>query len=86
MNSSYLYYKIHFGLSIVYIEGSQVIISKKYCFITLKINFVLANSADSDEMLHYAAFHLCLHCLPKYLFYKGLMYQYVGVNLSELKG
>ena len=31
------------------------------------IVFILASSADSDEMLHYASFHLCLHCLPKYL-------------------
>ena len=33
------------------------------------MNFVLiiANSADPDEMQHYAAFHLILHCLPKYL-------------------
>ena len=47
-------------LSIVYFKGSHV----------------EANSADPDEMQHYAAFHLGLHCLPKYLFtrpvYKGL--------------
>ena len=30
----------------------------------MKIDFVLANSADPDEMPHYAAFHLSLHCLP----------------------
>ena len=48
----------------MYIEGSQVIISKKYC-----IHFLaLANSAGPDEMLHYATFHLALHCLPKYQF------------------
>ena len=29
---------------------------------------ILANSGDPDEMQHYAAFHLSLHCLPKYLF------------------
>ena len=27
-------------------------------FLSLKMDFVLANSADPDEMLHYAAFHL----------------------------
>ena len=27
----------------------------------------LTNSADPDEMLLYAALHLGLHCLPKYL-------------------
>ena len=43
-------------------------ISKKYVVFFLKIDFVVANSADPDEMPHYAAFHLGLHCLPKYLF------------------
>ena len=27
-----------------------------------------SNSADPDEMYHYAACHLYLHCLPKYPF------------------
>ena len=66
MNSSFLLYKIYLGWSIVYIEGSQIIISKKYCFLSLKIDFVLANNADPDEMPHYVAFHLGLHCLSKY--------------------
>ena len=39
------------GWSIIYIE---VIISKKYC-ISLKNNFVPANSAEPDEM-HYGTF------------------------------
>ena len=34
-------------------------------FLSLKIDFVLANSADPGEMTHLAAFHLGLHCLPK---------------------
>ena len=56
------------GWSIVYIEWSQVIISKKYCIsLFLKADFLLANSADPDEMPHYAAFHLDLHCLSMYL-------------------
>ena len=33
----------------------------------------LANSVDPDEMLHNAAFHLGLHCLPKYQF-RGFLY------------
>ena len=37
-------------------------------FLSLKINLVLANSADHDEMLQCAAFHMGLHGLPKYLF------------------
>ena len=56
------------GWSIVYIEGSQVIISKNVVFLSLKIDCSKANSADPDEMSHYVAFHLGLHCLPKYPF------------------
>ena len=34
-------------------------------FFSLKIDFAMANSADSDEMVHYAAFNLGLQCLPR---------------------
>ena len=45
---------------------SQVIIfEKNIVFISLKIDFVFANSAEPEEMSHY---HLGLHCLPKYQF------------------
>ena len=40
---------------------------------SLKIALILANSKDPDEMQHYAAFHLGLHCLPKYPF-RGFKY------------
>ena len=43
------------------------IISKKIVFLFLKIFLVLASSVDPDKMLHYAAFHLGLHCLLKFL-------------------
>ena len=44
------------GWSIIYNEGSQVIISpKNIVFLSLKIGFIIANSADPDEMPHYAA-------------------------------
>ena len=62
---------IKMGWSIVYIEGSQVIISPtppKNCIFSLKMDFVMANSVDPDEMPHDAAFHQGLHCLPKHLF------------------
>ena len=36
-------------------------------------HYVAANSEDPDEMQHFAAFHLGLHCLPKYLLYLALM-------------
>ena len=51
------------GWSIIYIEGSQVIIKRNVVFPSLKIDFGLANSANPDEMLHNAAFHLGLNCL-----------------------
>ena len=53
--------------SFVHIDGSQVIIFKKYCS-SLKIHFVLANSADHNIPLN-EAFYLILHCLPKYPFW-----------------
>ena len=34
----------------------------------LKVVLLLVDSADPGEMQHYAAFHLGLHCLPKYPF------------------
>ena len=34
----------------------------------MKIFFTFTNSVDPDEMQHYAAFHLGLHCLQKYSF------------------
>ena len=54
--------------SLIYTEGSQVTFFPKYCISYLNVNFVIANSADPGEMPHYAAFHLGLRCLPKYLF------------------
>ena len=57
------------------IEGSQAIIFKKVVFLSLKIDFIFANRADPDEMLHNAAFHLGLHCLQKYLFMGFLVYK-----------
>ena len=52
--------------TIIYIEGSQVIIFKNLVFLSMKMYLVLAISADPDEMQLHVAFHLCLHCLPKY--------------------
>ena len=44
---------------VLYFEGSQAIISKKYCVFSLKIEFVLTNSEDTNEMLC----HLDFNCL-----------------------
>ena len=44
------------------------LISKIYgIYFFEEIHFALSNSGDLDEMLHNAAFHLGLYCLPKYL-------------------
>ena len=34
---------------------------------SLKIDSIQINSTDHDEMPPYAAFHLGLYCLPKYI-------------------
>ena len=41
---------------------SQIKISKIIVFLSLKIHFVLANSADTDVMSQDAAIHLGRHC------------------------
>ena len=47
-------YTISMDLSILYLKWSLIV-------------FILANSADPDEMPRYVAFHEGLHCCPKYL-------------------
>ena len=37
-------------------------------YLSLKMDFVLVTSEDPYLILHYVAFHLGLHCFPKYLF------------------
>ena len=37
-------------------------------FQTMKVNFILENIADSDEMLQHAESHLSLHSLQMYMF------------------
>ena len=56
------------GWSIIYTEGSQAIVSRKYYISFSEDRFALAKSVDPVEMPHYAAFHLGLHSLPKYPF------------------
>ena len=60
---------VNSGLYIVYIEGSQVLISKRYYISFSEDHFCLPqNSAVPDEMPHYVAFCQGIHCLPRYLF------------------
>ena len=53
-------HEIKAGWFIVYIEVSQATISKNIVCLSLKIDFVSANSADPDEELHYAC--QCTKC------------------------
>ena len=50
------------GWSIVYRKVTDFNFQKRV-FLPLKIDFILENSADPDEMPHNAAFHLGFHCL-----------------------
>ena len=60
------FYTVKSGWSIVYIilRGHR----KEIVFVSPETDFVLADSADPDEMSHYVAFHLGLQRLPKYPF------------------
>ena len=52
MEFSIKLHTIKSGWLIMYIEGLQVKSSQNIVFLSLKIDFVLANSADPDEMPH----------------------------------
>ena len=47
----------------LYILRGHKLYFREKCILSLTIDFVLANSVDSDQMPH-----LGLHCLPKYGF------------------
>ena len=44
---------IRMGLSIICFKGSQVDFPNKYVLQSLNIAFIIANSADPDEIKHY---------------------------------
>ena len=50
------------------LRGHRLYFPKNIFFLSLKINFALANSVVPIERLHHVAFHLALHCLTKYPF------------------
>ena len=51
-----------------YLGISDSNFKKNIAFFCLKISFTFTNSVVPDEMQHYAAFHLGLHCLQKWSF------------------
>ena len=50
LDSGKMDFPIRMGLSIICFKGSQVDFCNKYVLQWLKIAFIIANSADSDEM------------------------------------
>ena len=65
MVSSFKFDTTNLGWSIVYIEGSWLYnFQAEIVFLSLKVICVVANSVDPDEILHYKALPLGLHCLP----------------------
>ena len=58
------------GLSIVYIEWSQVIISETYIFFLW--GSIMANSADSDETSFYLSGYSFVVCQSTHLAVSGL--------------
>ena len=54
--------RISITVFILYSKGSELL--NYDTVLSLKIVFILANSADPDEMSHYAVFHQGFHCLP----------------------
>ena len=53
---------ISMELPTVYFKGLQVALFYYDVVLFLKVVLILANCADPDEMQHYAAFHLGIHC------------------------
>ena len=60
----------------MYLKGNDIYFLNYDVCLSWKTILILANSADTDEMQHNAAFHLGLHYLSKYPF-RG--YQYTKV-------
>ena len=52
-------------------RGVRLYFSKHIVFFCLKIFFTFTNNVDPDEMQHYVAFHLALHCFRGFLNTKG---------------
>ena len=73
---------IGMGLSILYSKGPQVEVPNNGVFGPWKLASLLANSADPDEMPHYAALHQGLHCLPE--FSGVLSYSFDSLQAGEL--
>ena len=87
VDSSFWFTPIYLGCPLYLSRGFKLLFLKRilYYFVW-KSFFTFTNSVDPDEMQHYAAFHLGLHCLQKYSFSnspsKLLHYKLIGPHLS----
>ena len=77
---SHTYWYNKYGMPIVHFKG----LLDNDVFLSLKDVLILANSADPDEMQHYATFHQGLACLPKYLL-RGLQYTRVKWHICTTR-
>ena len=69
MNSSIWFHTMRLGQFIVHIKGAQVRLSvNQQVLQSMRTVFILANSADLNEMPLLVTFHPGLHCLQQYLF------------------
>ena len=64
---------IDIPMSNIYLRGHWLEFPNYDVFASLMIVLTSAKSVDPDEMWHYAAFYLGLHCLQKYPF-RGFQY------------
>ena len=68
MDKSIKFEILNSGWFIVYTEGHMLLFPNNIVFSLPKNDFVVSNRAENDEMPHFMAFNLGLHCLQKYLF------------------
>ena len=68
MDSSIWFEKKSLSRFIIHFKGLQITISNLRCTSVPEDCFILAISADPDEILHFTAFYLSLHCLLKFSF------------------
>ena len=67
INSLYSNGTLSVELSCLYFKWLLGKVSIKYVFLSLKIVFIIPNSAGPGEISHYVPFHQGLNCLLKYL-------------------
>ena len=71
-------------LSTIYSSGHRSEFPNYVCLFYIPEDcFILKNSADPDEMPQCVAFHLGLHCLPKYMF-QSLQFSLIFMSQSTL--